>query len=192
MAATALAPLGGGLAGDLSGTAVAGAASTDSGPNPIVLENEKPGDAGSQLGYAPSIPEPGQPDAVTTAAAPAKTWCQGETLTTQLEGYASVTSINRGGAFTLHVRAIDPAVTHFDLNIYRQGWYGGAGGTRVDGQNNVLVGSQSTPTPDPASGMAEATWPATATIQTSASWTSGVYIIVLTASSGAVQGQAAY
>ncbi len=55
-----LVPLGGRLAGDLSGTALAAAASSDAGPNPIVLENQKPGDAGSQItGYVPTVPEPG-------------------------------------------------------------------------------------------------------------------------------------
>jgi len=41
-----------------------------------------------------------------------------------IEGYASLTSVNRGGQISLFVRTADPAYT---IEIFRMGWYGGTG-----------------------------------------------------------------
>ena len=42
----------------------------------------------------------------------------------EIEGYASLTSVNRGGQITLFVNT---AASSYTIEIYRMGWYGGAG-----------------------------------------------------------------
>jgi hypothetical protein len=43
----------------------------------------------------------------------------------EIEGYASATSVARGGTIKFYVNTIDP---NYTVNIYRLGWYGGVGG----------------------------------------------------------------
>ena len=45
----------------------------------------------------------------------------------QIEGYASLTSVNRGQQIGLYVHTQDLS---YSLAIYRMGWYGGAGARR--------------------------------------------------------------
>ena len=46
----------------------------------------------------------------------------------EIEGYASATSINRGETIRFFISTGDPAYT---IDIYRMGWYGGAGARLV-------------------------------------------------------------
>src|SRR5581483_10069140 len=48
----------------------------------------------------------------------------------EIEGYASLTSVNRGGQISFFVNTADPT---YMLEIYRMGWYGGVGARRVLG-----------------------------------------------------------
>src|ERR1700676_258210 len=48
----------------------------------------------------------------------------------EIEGFASLTSVNQGAQISLFVNTADPAYT---LEIYRIGWYGGAGSRQVLG-----------------------------------------------------------
>src|SRR2546426_5979402 len=41
-------------------------------------------------------------------------------------GYASATSVNKGGSINLHI-SVNPAQT-FTMDVYRMGWYQGLGG----------------------------------------------------------------
>lgn len=70
--------------------------------NPVQLENAKPGTAAWQL----------------TSPAQYR----------EIEGYASLTSVNRGGTISLFVNTIAPTYT---IEIYRMGWYGGLGGRQL-------------------------------------------------------------
>src|SRR4029079_7327161 len=45
-----------------------------------------------------------------------------------IEGYASLTSVNRGGQIKLFVNTVDPSYT---LEVFRIGYYQGLGGRRM-------------------------------------------------------------
>src|SRR3954468_22622350 len=46
----------------------------------------------------------------------------------EIEGYASATSVQAGGSIKLYVNTSDPM---FSFEVYRMGWYNGAGGRLV-------------------------------------------------------------
>src|SRR5438093_6465732 len=48
----------------------------------------------------------------------------------QIEGYASLTSVNVGGQIKFFVNTADST---YNLAIYRMGWYGGSGGRLLHG-----------------------------------------------------------
>src|ERR1044071_4365185 len=74
------------------------AASYARAANPVQTENAKPGTTAWRL----------------TNPATAR----------EIEGYASLTSVNRGGTITLFVNT---AAASYTIEVYRMGWYGGAG-----------------------------------------------------------------
>src|SRR4051812_21459260 len=86
--------------GGIAPHAVATAAS-----NPVQIENAKPGTAAWRL------------------STPA--WASGA-----IEGYASLTSVNRGGQISFFVNTADPSYT---IEFYRLGYYGGLGGRLLGG-----------------------------------------------------------
>ncbi|HET7437641.1 MAG TPA: N,N-dimethylformamidase beta subunit family domain-containing protein [Thermoanaerobaculia bacterium] len=100
-----------------------------------------------------------------------------------IEGYGSATSVNRGESIRFYVHTIDPTYT---MNIYRMGWYGGAGARKMLGPIVRTGVQQPMPSPDPVTGLIECNWtdPYTLTIPNTADptdWTSGVYLVKLTA-----------
>ncbi len=110
-------------------------------------------------------------------------------------GYASATSVNRGGSIDFYVSVKNPLVdTSYTIDVYRMGWYGGAGGRRIlptitrssrkQADCGVVVDNPPT-APDPLpTNMVECDWidPYTLNIPTSADPTvamSGVYLAKL-------------
>ena len=55
----------------------------------------------------------------------------------EIEGYASATSVNRGGAINLYVQATN-ADPFYSITVYRVGWYGGAG-RAADGRPDLAL-----------------------------------------------------
>jgi hypothetical protein len=104
-----------------------------------------------------------------------------------LEGFASSSSVNKGGTVNLHIRSNDAAITSVDITILRRGWAGGAGGEFITAFNGVAVAGRPTPAPDPASGIVDASsvWPATQAVPTGANWKSGVYMAIVTPANSA-------
>jgi hypothetical protein len=103
-------------------------------------------------------------------------------LAREIEGYASRTSINRGDAIDLFVSTLDPSYT---IDVFRMGWYGGAGARQVAGPISRPGMRQPTPPPDSRTGLIECRWHdpyRLATRDRSAPWPSGVYLARLTAS----------
>jgi hypothetical protein len=104
----------------------------------------------------------------------------------EIEGYASLTSVNRGGSIDLFVSTTS---TSYTIEVYRMGWYGGAGGRRVLGPITRTGFVQPMPSAD-SNGMRECNWtsPYTITVPNNATdptdWASGVYLVKLTAVSG--------
>ncbi|MBI1891013.1 MAG: RICIN domain-containing protein [Burkholderiales bacterium] len=104
-------------------------------------------------------------------------------LAHEIEGYASVTSVNRGGRIDFMVNT---AATTFNVDIYRMGWYGGAGGRLLKTYTNVPGTAQPMPCLNP-DGVIECNWspnisliiPATTTTTSLAYWASGIYLAKL-------------
>src|SRR3954465_7502448 len=98
----------------------------------------------------------------------------------EIEGYASRTSIDAGEAIDLLVNTRAP---RYVVDVFRMGWYGGAGARRVAGpivRDGVV---QDTPSPDAATGLIECQWHDPFTLFTRDSdgpWTTGIYLARLT------------
>jgi hypothetical protein len=122
-------------------------------PNPIVLENAKAGTADWSANGNPA-------------------------LGGEIEGYASATSVNKGGSISLFVSTAEPT---FTLQVFRLGWYGGLGARLVRSAVTLPGVKQPTPTPDPATGLLECNWRQSYQLTTGTSWVSGMYFIRLTA-----------
>src|SRR5206468_9247271 len=122
--------------------------------NPIVIENQQPGSSGWQLrNWASDAPG-------------------------QIKGYASATSVNKGTPITFYV-TVNPAQT-FTIDVYRVGWYQGSGG-RLLQQIGPFNGVQHPPAPrDTTTGLIACNWPPTYTLRVPTTWTSGIYLAVLT------------
>jgi hypothetical protein len=95
-----------------------------------------------------------------------------------IEGYCSRTSVRAGEALSVFV-STNPA-SEFTLDIYRTGFYGGAGGRQVSSLGPFKGKVQ----PDPAIGkkrLRECQWEPSTTITIPRDWVSGVYVGKLTA-----------
>ncbi len=102
---------------------------------------------------------------------------------TVIRGYASATSVNKGGSISFYVSTAQPS---YQLDVYRMGYYGGSGSTLLLSVPGLPGQNQPVPTPDPTTGLIAANWSVSYTLQTQTSWTSGVYLVKLTAASGDV------
>lgn len=94
----------------------------------------------------------------------------------QVKGYASKTSVNVGEpiSFMVHSRTAG----NIGWNVYRLGWYGGAGGRQV-ANGTASAGPRTACPTDATTGRIRCAWPATMSVNT-AGWTSGIYVVVLT------------
>jgi hypothetical protein len=101
-----------------------------------------------------------------------------EAVNGEVEGYASATSVNQGESISLYVSSTAP---QYKIDIFRLGWYGGAGGRRVADPVIRTGFQQAVPTPDPVTGMIECNWIDPYTITIPGTWLSGVYLAKLTA-----------
>ena len=91
--------------------------------NPVQLENERAGTGDWQLDNSANNQE--------------------------IEGYANLTSVERGGQISFYVNTQDSSYT---IQVFRMGWYGGLGG-RQETQPVTLPGiAQPMPPPDPDHG----------------------------------------
>ncbi len=100
---------------------------------------------------------------------------------TAISGYGSAISVNRGGSLDLFITTTAPSL---NIDVFRMGWYGGAGGRRVASLGSFPGVNQPQATPDPALGMVIENWSRTTTLQVPSSWTTGVYLAKLTSSAG--------
>jgi P pilus assembly chaperone PapD len=98
-----------------------------------------------------------------------------------LSGYASQTSVNHGGSINFFVTTTAASVL---IDIYRMGWYGSAGARKMLAMGPFPGQHQAIPLPDTVTGMVACNWTKTATLTVPTTWTSGIYLAKLTASSG--------
>src|SRR4051812_36335911 len=98
----------------------------------------------------------------------------------EIEGYASKTSVNGGDPIDLFVST---EASRYQIDVFRAGWYGGAGARRVAGPIARDGIAQPMPAPDPATGLVECAWREPYRLDTrdaDGPWPSGVYLARLT------------
>lgn len=111
-----------------------------------------------------------------------------------IEGYASQASVVAGDTLELHVSTA-PA-QRYRVEIYRLGWYGGAGGRLLacipascaaDEQGRAqTIGAPA------ADGYLDAGWPVTDSVRVPGNWVSGYFLAVLRLTGGPAAGTAAW
>jgi hypothetical protein len=94
-----------------------------------------------------------------------------------IAGYLSATSVNSGETLTLYAHSVTGACT---FEVFRMGWYGGAGGRAVYGPVQLTGIVQPDPQED-ARRMVECHWTPSAEITVGVDWTTGTYLIKLEA-----------
>src|ERR1700730_14082821 len=127
-------------------------------PNPIELENQNAGTSGWRLNNVANNRE--------------------------IEGYASLTSVDAGKQVSIFVNTIDPEYT---LTVYRIGYYGGHGArqmTQPVTRNGIV---QPIPTPDPITGLVECQWTDPYVFNVPPNWVSGFYLVKLVCSQSGKQ-----
>jgi hypothetical protein len=142
-------------------------AATRLAANPIQRENALPGTPGWQLPRAPAG---------------------------SVEGYASEVSVVPGQELDLHV-STNPAA-RYRVEVYRIGWYAGAGARRVAcspacGSDEQGVSQPVSPF-DPTTGYLNAGWPVTDRFAVTKAWTSGYYLAELVLTDGPNAGQGSW
>ncbi len=104
----------------------------------------------------------------------------------EIEGYADATSVNAGEPLNLRI-----SLSHagrYDLHVYRLGYYGGTGGRLMSSAVGLEGARQADPImANPETRLVECRWNISHTLETSASWTSGLYVIKLTESRNSKQ-----
>ena len=95
-----------------------------------------------------------------------------------IEGYATANSVNKGESVDLKINTTQGAA--YRIEIYRSGYYGGLGARLVSTIRGLTGTRQTGCTNDAATGLYDCTnWSVSATLTTSASWASGIYLLRL-------------
>lgn len=139
---------------------------------PVPAENQRPGDPGWHYTEAPRG---------TLAQQYAGTL-------RSIDGYTSDDSLVPGEQLQLHVSAA--AGVSYRVEVYRLGWYGGAGARRLATTASRAGVTQPAPPAPNANGTVRAGWPVTDTITVGANWVSGYYIAQLVITAGPDSGTA--
>ncbi len=120
--------------------------------NPVVVENCFPGNAGWGLKSAASVSAGG------------------------IEGFATAQSIDKGQSVDLKVNSANS--TTFNVEIYRTGYYGGAGARLFATMRNIPGTAQTGCTSNDSTGLYECSaWSVSTSVSTTASWPSGMYVL---------------
>jgi hypothetical protein len=143
------------------------------------------------VGLAQSSSSPtGNPIVRENALAGTNNWQipQGKGASTQIQAYASATSVQPGDKLTFYV-STQKEGTHYSVGIYRLGWYGGTGGRLIDTHSGLQGHAQGyydqgagqlnscrTCHVDTTTGLVEANWQPSLTITVPSDWTTGVYL----------------
>ncbi|MDZ8188214.1 MAG: DUF4082 domain-containing protein [Nostoc sp. ChiSLP02] len=133
------------------GSVTFSASAIPANPNPIYLENQNPGTTDWKLVNRGS----------------------GE-----IAGYASATSVNKGGSLDIKVSLAQPG--QFSIDVYRLGYYGGKGGRLMKSSGLLNGTTQAACTIDPDTRLVECNWTTSYVLQVGNNWTSGIYVAKLT------------
>jgi N,N-dimethylformamidase beta subunit-like protein len=123
----------------------------------------------------------------------------GRGATTQIQGYASATSVLPGQTLTFYVSTQQEGTT-YSIAIYRLGWYGGHGGRLMappvyqtghaqgyyNQSTHLLVDCNSCRV-DTQTGLVETNWQPSYRLTVASDWTTGVYLAKFTTVTGELQ-----
>jgi Abnormal spindle-like microcephaly-assoc'd, ASPM-SPD-2-Hydin len=98
-----------------------------------------------------------------------------------LSGYGSKISVNHGDSIDFFVTTTYPSLS---IDIYRTGWYNGAGARKMTSLGTFTGVHQAIPNPDPVTGLIACNWAKTTTFTIPSNWVSGVYLARLNGSGG--------
>ena len=108
----------------------------------------------------------------------------------EIEGYASKTSVALGSSILFYVNVGNPATDpQYALTIYRLGWYKGMGARKMVSQAIINSIQQNIPTPDLTTGLIQANWIKPYKLAIPSDWVSGVYIATLVSTKGKRYGR---
>lgn len=124
-------------------------------PNPIYLENQKPGTPNWRI--------------------PNSNY---DTNGGEIVGFAGATSVNKGGSLPIKVSLGYSA--QFTIDVYRLGYYGGAGARLVASSGSLNGTTQPACSFDSTTRLVECNWSTSYTLAVGNDWTSGLYIANLT------------
>ncbi len=163
---TVLASIPAGVASDAAGNLNTASTSTDNSVtftpvSPVVLENQQPGSRNWSM-----FPV-GKP---------------ADDVGKQIKGYASATSVNLGESITFYV-TVNPA-QQYTMDVYRMGWYQGLLGRLMQSIGPLQGVAQPTCPVDSVTGLTECDWTASYTLTVPTTWTSGVFVVMLTNAQG--------
>ncbi|MCA1831680.1 MAG: N,N-dimethylformamidase beta subunit family domain-containing protein [Actinomycetota bacterium] len=126
---------------------------------------------------ARELAQPTSPIAAENARRGDRRWRLGSASKRGLDAFASATSVRAGDPLDVYVRTKS---TSFRADVYRMGWYAGAGARLVTRRTDIAGDGQS---PCDAVGKRHTVtcaWRPSFTLGTRGSWPSGVYLIKLT------------
>ena len=153
----ALALVAAGLSVPVAATPAAAADPCAPVVNPVACENSRPG-------------------------TPASTWDVSGSGSSALQGFATDMSVNVGGTQRFKVRS---TATSYRLDIYRMGYYGGAGARLIASVNPVGRQTQPACLSDPATGLVDCgNWAVSASWTVPATAVSGIYFARLVRTDG--------
>src|SRR5436190_875051 len=163
---TVLASIPAGVASDAAGNLNTASTSTDNSVtfapvSPTALENQQPGSRNWSM-----FPV-GKP---------------ADDVGKQIKGYASATSVNKGESITFYV-TVNPA-QQYTMEVYRMGWYQGLLGRLMQSVGPLQGVAQPACPVDSVTGLIECDWTASYTLAVPTSWTSGVFVVMLTNAQG--------
>ncbi|MBD2676749.1 MULTISPECIES: N,N-dimethylformamidase beta subunit family domain-containing protein [Nostoc] len=133
------------------GTTSFSATAIPTNPNPIYLENLNPG---------------------TT------NWKLDNRGNGEIAGYASATSVNKGGTLDIKVSLGQPG--QYTIDVYRLGYYGGKGGRLMASSGSLNGTTQPACSVNYDTGLVECNWTTSYVLQVGSNWTSGIYVAKLT------------
>lgn len=120
----------------------------------------------------------------------------GHVASTQIQAYAGSTYVLPGKSITLYV-STQKAGVHYRIDVYRLGWYQGLGGRLMFSSSEQVGHAQgyynlaahrlldcASCLVDKQTGMVEANWQPSYTLQIPSDWTTGVYLVKFTDASG--------
>ena len=97
----------------------------------------------------------------------------------EIEGYPSRESVLPGQRIDFHVSTTGKT---YSADVYRIGWYGSKGGRLVLSLPTMKGHRWRVPKPNPSTGLLVCDWPTAFSVTVPRAWTSGFYLVKLTAS----------